>query len=96
VDRQTLELLKDSVIDLQVILPTLLNTITRVRELCKRCCKTHCRKEVECDCDLIMEEFDEHVAEVEIQVNRAEVLRQSANSTASLVSFTTCKRSSVC
>jgi hypothetical protein len=41
-----------------------------------------------CNCDQILDEFNEHVREVEGHVKRAEVLKERARSTAQLVSFT--------
>ena len=88
IDRQTLKLLEDSVIDLQIILSTSLSTIIRMRGQCKKCCERHCKKgEGKCDCDQIIEEFDEHVKEVEMHVGRARVLRERAKSIAQLVSL---------
>lgn len=88
IDRQTLKLLEDSVIDLQIILSTMLDTITGIRELCKKCCERYCGEgDEKSDYDQIIEEFDENVKEVGMHVKRAEALRERANSTAQLVSF---------
>jgi hypothetical protein len=88
VDRQNLKLLEDSVIDLQIILPTMLNTIVRLCDQCKKCCERHCNKgEGKCDCDQIIEEFDEYVKEVEMHVERAKILRERSKSISQLVSF---------
>jgi hypothetical protein len=84
-DRQTLKTLEDSVTSLQVILSTMLTTISRIHDACKRCCERHCSKEEKCDCDIIAEEFDEHIKEIEMHNKRAEVLGESAKRTTQLV-----------
>lgn len=87
-DRQTLKRLEDSVIDLQVILPTLLGNIVGVREECQKWCEEHNRYGVhKCDCAQIIAEFNEHVREAECHVKRAEALKEQAKSTAQLVCF---------
>jgi hypothetical protein len=87
-NRQTLKILEDSVIDLQIILSTILSTTADIRDLCKKCCERHHNKQEEmCGCDQIIEEFDEHVREVKMHVKRAEALRERAKSTTQLVSF---------
>lgn len=88
IDRQTLKLLEDSVIDLQVIFSNMLNTVVGIREQCKKCCQRYCKEEREgdCDCDQVIEELDEHVKEVEMHVKRVQLLRERAKSTAQLVS----------
>jgi hypothetical protein len=86
VDRQTLKVLEDTVIDLQIILFTMLSTVGRIREQCRKCCERYCNdKEKGCDCNHIIEEFDEYVKEVEIYVERSKNLRDMAKSTARLV-----------
>ncbi len=88
VDRQNLKVLEDSVIDLQVILPTMLSTIIRLCDQCKKYCERHCKNgEGKCDCDQIIEAFDEYVKEVEMHVERAKALRERSKSTSQLVSF---------
>ncbi|EON60848.1 CMGC/CDK protein kinase [Coniosporium apollinis CBS 100218] len=86
IDRQTLKLLEDSVIDLEIILSTMLNTIVGIREHCRKCCERYCREERkgDCDCDQIVEEFDEHVKEVDLHVRRVKLLRERAKSTTQL------------
>src|SRR5579862_4448102 len=87
-NRQMLKVLEDSIIDLQIILSTMLSTIAGIRDLCKKCCERHRNKREEmCGCDQIIEEFDEHVREVETHVKRAEALREKAKSTTQVVSF---------
>lgn len=90
IDRQTLKILEDSIIDLQVILPTLLSTIIGIRDQCKKYCERHHgNKEFVCDCNQIIDEFDEHAGEAEGYVERAKALKARAKSSAQLVSFAT-------
>ena len=85
-DRQELKILEDSIIDLDVILPTMLSTILRIREQCKERNETVNRGEDEkCCLEQIMEEFDEYVREAEVLVKRAKTLKETARSTAQLV-----------
>jgi hypothetical protein len=87
IDRQNLKILEDYVIDLQVILPTMLCNIMGIREQCGNWCKRHHGKRShDCDCDQILEEFDEYVKEVQSYVKRAGALKERAKSTAHLVS----------
>jgi hypothetical protein len=91
IDRQNLKILEDYVIDLQAILPTLLCNIIGIREQCRKWCDRHNgKRSFECDCDQILEEFDEYVKEVEGYVKRAEALKERAKSTTQLVSFIPC------
>jgi hypothetical protein len=85
-DRQELKILEDSIIDLEVILPTMLSTIIRIREQCKKCNETVSLEEDEkCFLEQVMEEFDEYVREAEMLVKRAKTLKETARSTAQLV-----------
>jgi len=64
------------------------STVMGIRDLCKKCCARHHNKEEEmCGCDYAIEEFDEHVKEIETCIRRAEALRERARSTAQLVSL---------
>jgi len=66
----------------------MLCNIIGIREQCKKWCKRHHEKiSYYCDCNQILEEFDEYVKEVEGYVKRAEALKERAKSTARLVSF---------
>ena len=86
-DRQVLKLLEDSIIDLQVILPALLETTLCIREHCQTLCGQECAKEYEsCDCEEILQLFNGHVNELELLCSRARVLKDKAKSTAQLVS----------
>jgi hypothetical protein len=66
----------------------MLCNIIGIREQCRKWCKRYCGKgSHNCDCDQILEEFDEYAKEVEGYVKRAEALKERAKSTAQLVSF---------
>lgn len=65
----------------------MLNTVIRLCDQCKKCCERHCKKgEGKCDCEQIIEEFDEYVKEVEMHAERAKILRERSKSTSQLVS----------
>ncbi|KAH0558401.1 hypothetical protein GP486_004941 [Trichoglossum hirsutum] len=79
-NRQTLKLLEDSIIDLQIILSTKLSTITGIRDLCNKCCEKHHSAEEEvCECDQVIEDFNGYVKEVETHIERAKALRERAS-----------------
>jgi hypothetical protein len=83
-DHQALKLLEDSITDLQVIMPTLLSTVIRIREQCQMCCNMDCsNRQEKCDCD---QQFDEYIKELGLYVIRADVLRDKAKCTVQLVS----------
>ena len=86
-DRQTLKLIEDSVTDLQVIFPTCLSTVIRIREQCQMYCKIDCLNRDKCNCDQNLHQFDEYIKELELYVMRADVLRDKAKCTTELVSY---------
>jgi hypothetical protein len=66
----------------------MLYNIMGIREQCRKWCERHHRnRNHNCDCDQILEEFDEYFKEVEGYIKRAEALKERAKSTAQLVSF---------
>ena len=88
VDRQRLKLLEDLVIDLQVIFESMMSYIKGIRNSCERYCKKLCSaKDSECDCIQVMDQLDLHIAEVELHIARAKILRDRAGATAQLVSL---------
>jgi len=98
-DRQALKLLENSVAQLQIILSTLLRTVVALREECCVFCKINCsRKREVCRCDHIRLRFDAHIKDLELYVQRSDILKEEAKSTARLVrpslytSHTNCKR----
>jgi bacterioferritin-associated ferredoxin len=87
VDRQTLKILEDSVIDLQVILPTLLNNITGIRDQCGKCSKRWKMNEDDANSvESVMDELDEYVTLAKCHVERAKILRERATAIAQLAS----------
>jgi len=85
-DRQVLKLLEDSVTELQIILPTLLRTVVDLREECHALCTINCSRENEmCCCDHIRLQFDTHIKDLELYVQRAGILKEEAKSSARLV-----------
>jgi hypothetical protein len=89
-DRQALKILEDSIIDLGIILPLMLNTIKKIREQFKnsnaRDIGMEKSKEEDSFHEQVMEEFDEYIEETEMLVQRAKSLKETAKSTARLVS----------
>lgn len=84
--RQILKQLEDSILELQVILPTMLNTIIRIRDQCQKLCRMYCEiKQDECCCHLTVKEFDECAKGVEICVRQVGVLKERVNFTMWLV-----------
>lgn len=86
VTRQNLKLSEDYIIDMQVILQTLLSTVTDVRAQCKKFRQSRNMSEEEkADLELAIDEFGEDVKEVEMLSKRAQFLREKATSTSQLV-----------
>src|SRR5947207_14347779 len=85
-DRQNLKLLEDRVTQLQVILPTLLKTVTGLREEFRECCKMICSNhEGICDCARVLVRFNTYISDLEMYVQRADVLKEEAKSASRLV-----------
>ncbi|KAF2185420.1 hypothetical protein K469DRAFT_707665 [Zopfia rhizophila CBS 207.26] len=86
-DRQELKLLEDSVADLRIILPTLLNTVIQIRKQCQLGCSTYCvNTDHKWNCCWIVDQFDGYIRELEMHVERAHVLKDKIRSTATLLS----------
>lgn len=84
-DSQALKLLDDSIADLQVILPTLLNTVLGIRQECTICCQAGCADENGTDdCIRLLKQFDQYIRELEVFVQRTSVLRDKATACAKL------------
>ncbi|KAL3420049.1 hypothetical protein PVAG01_08548 [Phlyctema vagabunda] len=85
-DRQKLKRLEDSIAELQVILNSLLNAVWGVRTQCEQYCKNLClRKGLECDCQIMLGEFDSHIGELNVYIKRSTILHEQANGVAQLV-----------
>jgi hypothetical protein len=88
-DRQQLKIIEDQVLDLQVILPGILDAVEEIREEFKsfRCPSMQLKgDELEEFC-AIVDEFDEYGREVKMMMERSKALNDMAISTARLVSF---------
>ncbi|KAI9642069.1 hypothetical protein NHQ30_009940 [Ciborinia camelliae] len=86
--RQELKVLEDYVLDLLMILPTKLDTVTSLRDQCKGCSKRlgkHMTAEEKASHDLILREFDEYVKDAELYLVRAKDLKERIQSTVTLV-----------
>lgn len=90
-DRQALKLLENYVTELQIILPTLLGAIVTLRDESHSFCETMClRERGRCRCGSILLQFDEHIKDLELCVQRVATLKEEAKSTAQLVSLHLC------
>jgi hypothetical protein len=85
-DRQELKIIEDYVLDLEVILPGMLDSITGVRDQCRSNLTSYDHEDDQrSEMEAIIEELDEYIGEVRIHIGRAKNLKDKANSTAQLV-----------
>jgi hypothetical protein len=85
-DRQELKEREDAVADLAIILPTLQNTISRVAWQARKCCNpAEMTAEQKYEFEQCIDEFEEYSIEASTLVERANALKQRADSTAKLV-----------
>jgi hypothetical protein len=85
-DRQELKRVEDYVLDLEVILPGMLDSITGVRDQCMSNLTSYDHKDDQrSEIEAIIGELDEYIGEVRIHIERAKNLKDKANSTAQLV-----------
>ncbi|XHG04923.1 hypothetical protein AWENTII_008178 [Aspergillus wentii] len=84
-DIQDLKHLENSISSLQVILPTMLENITRVREICHRYCSRVCSLAPPCDCGNLLEEFDDNIDDTKRNIQRVQVLKERMESTTRLL-----------
>ncbi|PGH16149.1 hypothetical protein AJ79_01916 [Helicocarpus griseus UAMH5409] len=86
-DRQILKQFEDSITNLQVISPTMLSTVVRIRDKCQRICQLgHEKGEQRCSCIETIGELNENIEEVKLYVDRAKALKERVGSTVSLLS----------
>ena len=83
-DRLSLSQLEDSTTDLIVILQTMINNLARIRDQVHKTCVVYCGKSA-CSCQCMMEEYTEYINQVEVNLNRAKILRTRFQYTAKLV-----------
>lgn len=90
-DRQNISKLEECTINVRMILSTMLDNMTHVRDQCKKYCSTCCNGNHEDgphrDCSYFVEEFDRYAKETKMYVERTEYLFQRVRSTARLVSM---------
>jgi hypothetical protein len=86
-DRQELKIIEDYVLDLQIILPTMLDSITGVRDQCALYLISFVDEDQERhEIEAILAEFNEYIGEVKMHIERAKILKDKSKSTAQLVS----------
>jgi hypothetical protein len=85
-DRQELKIIEDYVLDLEVILPGMLDSITGVRDQCVLNLTSYDHEDDQrYEMEAIIEELNEYIGEVKMHIERAKNLKDKANSTAQLV-----------
>jgi hypothetical protein len=88
-DRQELKIIEDYVLDLQIILPGILDSITGVREQCRaHLIKSDHRDEEKYEMEEVLGEMNEYIGEVGMNIQRANNLKDRLESTAQLVRCT--------
>ncbi|OXV07578.1 hypothetical protein Egran_04657 [Elaphomyces granulatus] len=83
-DRLSLSQLEESTTDLILILQTMVNNLVRIRDQLNKNCAVYCGNRSACSCQCMVEEYKEYIYQVEVNLNRAEVLRTRFQSTAKL------------
>lgn len=74
------------ILDLQVILPGMLDSITKVRDQCMDPSNSsHNKYEENYEIEAIIREFNEYIQETKMLIERARTLKDKAESTAQLV-----------
>lgn len=86
VDRQTLKILEDSIIDLQIILPTILSTITGVRDQCRKSSRRCDMDEEKSTLEFMIDQFDEYINVARYHVEKAKILKDRVTAIAQLLS----------
>jgi hypothetical protein len=85
-DRQELKIIEDLILDLQVILPSLLNSMTGVYNQCMHFFQTsELSQEEKCQLGAILEDLEENIQEGKMFIERAKTLKEKAKSTTQLV-----------
>ncbi|PVH79933.1 hypothetical protein DL98DRAFT_515816 [Cadophora sp. DSE1049] len=88
-DRQELKLVEDQVLDLQVILPGILDAVSGVKKTCERflsSLSSHLPEDEKLEVEEIVDELDEYCKEAKILTERAKILTDRAMSGARMVS----------
>jgi hypothetical protein len=85
-DRQELKIVEDQVLDLEVILPSMLDYIGRIQEQCKMFLSaTEMNEQEQDETGAIIQELNEYIREAKLHIERAKILKERAKSTAQLV-----------
>jgi len=85
--RQELKIVEDQVLDLQVILPSLVDAIHGIRAACARFAAGSSTKGLDTfDLDTIVDEFEDYEKQANLLTERAKTLKANAESTAQLLS----------
>ncbi|PMD46644.1 hypothetical protein L207DRAFT_577491 [Hyaloscypha variabilis F] len=73
-DRQRTKRIEDKILDLQVMLDSLLDTLSKLRRQWAKNCL--CNSPADCACALLIEELEEQMSETRLQMKRAEILHK--------------------
>lgn len=85
-DRQKLKRSEDLVTELEVIMDSMIFNIEGVRNQCMKSCSRTCLDiDYCCQCGTIVDELDQHLAEVQLYLKRCRFLKDKANSVSHLV-----------
>jgi hypothetical protein len=87
-DRQELKIVEDMVLDLQAILPGILQTVIAVQQACKKHgIESYMSENQRCMIDSFILEFDEYIEEAKLLIDRSKILIDKSRSTAALVNL---------
>ncbi len=97
-NRQALKVIEDQVLDLQVILPGILDAIVELEKEFTgfKPSFTYLPEEESEDLHAVVEEFSEYIREVNMLIERSKALNDMARSTARLVNPTPSKNDNAC
>ncbi|KAL4929013.1 uncharacterized protein BDV17DRAFT_81403 [Aspergillus undulatus] len=85
-DRRSLKELEFRISDILVILHTKIDTIHRLKRVCKQQCRLACRATALCSCHRTVERFEEYASEAQSYQERAKVLQSRVQSVQNLLS----------
>ena len=74
---------EDKILDLVIIFESLHNTLSKLHMQCRNhCMGSDCK---DCNCAMVLEEFEDQMHEVQLNLKKAEILYKRAQGTAKLV-----------
>ena len=82
-DRQRIKRTEDKILDREIIFDSLLDTLSKLRELWSRDCL--CESPVDCTCSFLIMELEEQMSEVRLNMKRVQVLHKRVQSIAQIV-----------